>query len=333
MLYRPCCALGSGGFIPPRTISVEDRIVGFVSERDMKRMVWRDSSLKLRLPVLRTVALSVLLLVSISFTFHPANLVAGERLTFKGSQGSVSPVGVQGGSGPLAAFTWEPCVLCVVPGDVVFFTGNWSVSSSGSIALYTWDFGDGSSVVKSTSPFASHIYGGFPGKWLVTLTVQDSAGLVNSVSELVLFNTVPRFSFHPLKPMVGQLVTFNGSWSFAYYSSNPITRFLWDFGDGTGGSEIVVNHSYSAVGFYRVTLTLVTLQGDPSVSKTLRVRLPGDVNDDCMVNFLDLGKVGSALLKMEGQAGFDPDADLNGDGVVNFADLGIVGANFLRTCT
>ncbi len=62
------------------------------------------------------------------------------------------------------------------------------------------------------------------------------------------------------------------------------------------------------------------------------VRLAGDVNNDCAVNFIDLGRVGSAFLTVRGQLGYDPEADLNNDGVVNFVDLGVVGANFLRRC-
>ena len=99
------------------------------------------------------------------------------------------------------------------------------------------------------------------------------------------------------------------------------------------GNGMVVTHSYSARGFFRVALTLTTSQGNPSASKTLKVWLPGDVNDDCAVNFVDLGRVGSSFMKTIGQTGYDPDADFADQGIVNFMDLGIVGANFFRICT
>jgi 6-phosphogluconolactonase (cycloisomerase 2 family) len=47
-----------------------------------------------------------------------------------------------------------------------------------------------------------------------------------------------------------------------------------------------------------------------------------DLDDDCAVNFLDLG-----LLKIVFFSA-DPDADFNGDGSVNFADLGIMKGGF-----
>src|SRR5256886_17573210 len=74
------------------------------------------------------------------------------------------PVKTSGASNPLAAFTHESCVACVPPGDVVSFNGNWSTSSS-SIVSYVWDFGDGSSLVKTRSPMTTHLYGGTTPQW------------------------------------------------------------------------------------------------------------------------------------------------------------------------
>jgi hypothetical protein len=47
-----------------------------------------------------------------------------------------------------------------------------------------------------------------------------------------------------------------------------------------------------------------------------------DFNNDCVVNFVDLGILKSVFFTP------DPDADLNGDGVVNFVDLGIHKSGF-----
>src|SRR2546427_10167693 len=96
------------------------------------------------------------------------------------------PVKTNGASNPLAAFTYESCVACVPPGDVVSFNGNWSTSST-SIVSYVWDFGDGSPPVKTSSPMTTHLYGGTPAKWQVTLTVQESAGPTDTTSPSVPF--------------------------------------------------------------------------------------------------------------------------------------------------
>src|SRR5256884_3546978 len=180
------------------------------------------------------------------------------------------PVKTSGASNPLAAFPYESWVACVPPGDVVSFNGNWSTSSS-SIVSYVWDFGDGSPPVKTSSPMTTHLYGGAPAKWQVTLTVQDSAGLTDTTSQLVLFETVPRYTFQPTNPVVGQQVTFNASDSISYNSTNPIKEYDWSFGDGTSGTGAIITHSYSAESSYRIVLTLLTSYGNPSVSKTLTV--------------------------------------------------------------
>src|SRR2546425_9893655 len=84
------------------------------------------------------------------------------------------PVKTNGASNPLAAFTYESCVACVPPGDVVSFNGNLS-SSSSSVVSYVWDFGDGSPPVKTSIPITTHLYGGAPAKWQVNLTVTGTA--------------------------------------------------------------------------------------------------------------------------------------------------------------
>jgi len=180
------------------------------------------------------------------------------------------PVKTNGASNPLAAFTYESCVACAPPGDVVSFNGNWSTSNT-PIVSYVWDFGDGSPPVKTSTPMTTHLYGGTPAKWQVTLTVQDSAGLTDTTSQLVLFETVPRYSFQPTNPMVGQQVTFNASDSIYYNSTNPIKEYDWSFGDGTTSTGVIATHSYSTDAGYRILLTLMTSYGDPSVSKTLTV--------------------------------------------------------------
>src|SRR3989442_10919930 len=180
------------------------------------------------------------------------------------------PVKTNGASNPLAAFSYGSCVACVPPGDGVSVNGNWSTNGA-SIVSYVWDFGDGSPPVKTSSPMTTHLYGGTRAKWQVTLTVQESAGLTDTTSQLVLFETVPRYTFQPTNPVVGQQVTFNASDSISYNSTNPIKEYDWSFGDGTSGTGAIITHSYSAESSYRIVLTLLTSYGNPSVSRTLTV--------------------------------------------------------------
>jgi len=60
-----------------------------------------------------------------------------------------------------------------------------------------------------------------------------------------------RFSFSPPRPDIGQSVSFNASISLG----SP-TAYLWNFGDGTSGSGVNVQHAYAEAKGYRVTLTV-----------------------------------------------------------------------------
>src|SRR2546427_10261336 len=148
-----------------------------------------------------------------------------------------SPPEVSATGGPLAAFTYNPCVMCAVVGDLVFFNGNWSISPQGGIVSYAWDFGDGTPLFKTTSSSTSHDYT-LPdsGMWQVTLTVQDSTGQTDTISQSVVFNVHPEFTFQPRKPSAGQTVTFNASNS---HISNPSSILLFEraFGDRRSGSR------------------------------------------------------------------------------------------------
>lgn len=60
--------------------------------------------------------------------------------------------------------------------------------------------------------------------------------------------------------------------------------------------------------------------------------LPGDVNNDCSVNILDLASVGKAYGSQPGDPNWNGNADLNGDGVINIFDLAIVGVSYGGEC-
>jgi len=177
------------------------------------------------------------------------------------------------GSGPVAAFTYIPCVACAVPGDMVFFNANYSLSLGGRVVSYTWNFGDGTPLVKTATPQTNHDYFGYPSQWLVTLTVQDSYGGSDSISQMVVFDVVLQFSFHPAKPFAGEPVKFNGT-ANVYPSTTTPPVFNWSFGDGTNATGAHVVHVYQKPGPYRIMLTGITPQGSPSISKTVIVR-PG----------------------------------------------------------
>jgi PKD repeat protein len=111
--------------------------------------------------------------------------------------------------------------------------------------------------------------------WKVTLTVEDSSGLFDTISQMVSPQVYPKFTFQPMSPSSGETVIFNGSaTSFSGLigsPSNTTKGYSWNFGDGTSGSGAILSHVFSAMGLYRVVLTVSTAYGLGEASKTVSV--------------------------------------------------------------
>ncbi len=123
-------------------------------------------------------------------------------------------------------------------------------SSTGPIANWSWDFGDGSS---STEQNPLHVYSE-AGSYSVTLTVEGPGG-----SDLITCNGCIDVS-HPA-PTAG--FTSSGTQGdydllveFTNTSTGPISEYLWDFGDGSTSSEPSPTHVYTTAGSYDVSLTV-----------------------------------------------------------------------------
>src|SRR6266581_2782906 len=265
--------------------------------------------------------------------------------------------------GPLAAFTYNPCVMCAAPGSIVFFNANTSFSPTGRIFSYTWNFGDGSPLSKTTSPYATHDFLLVsPGKWLVTLTIQDILGGTDTVSQLVIFNIAPLFNYHPTHPMVQQTVTFNASGTRNYTTPGTIEAYKWNFGDNTNGTGIIAKHVYISTGIFRVTLLLVTTEGNPSISQNiiiqphiiivhtnfdgLDITVTGvftvnstaqassfvsrdpDIAHHGIVDIADAAQLAVSFGASQGSPMYNPSADLDGDGTVNLVDASILAYSF-----
>lgn len=115
------------------------------------------------------------------------------------------------GKGPVASFTYSP--MPAVAGQSVVFDATDSYALTGSIVAYEWDFtGDGrpdAFGVTAVWAFAE------PGTYAVTLTVVDDRNTVAKsrqhvrVDGLGVGRLEARFTYWPLQPRVGQLVTFD----------------------------------------------------------------------------------------------------------------------------
>lgn len=65
---------------------------------------------------------------------------------------------------------------------------------------------------------------------------------------------VASFTFSPQTLTVGETVNFNASAS--YDPDGTITSYEWNFGDGTNGTGMTANHTYTGAGDHSVTLTV-----------------------------------------------------------------------------
>ncbi len=95
---------------------------------------------------------------------------------------------------------------------------------------------------------------------------------------------VPVFSYNPQTPSINETVTFDASDS--YDPDGTISRYDWDFGDGSVDQGVAVVHSYTEPGTYMVELTVTDSDGlnDTAtadltvIRRTLAVKLTGELD-------------------------------------------------------
>lgn len=157
---------------------------------------------------------------------------------------------------PTAAFTVSPGNPA--PGDDVQFDAS---ASAGSIAGYTWNFGDGSAPeTGDTTPQTDHTYAA-RGTYTVILTVTTSDGETDATAQTVTVDDPPiaAFTGSPRTVPAGNPVTFDASGSSPGADGGSITDYSWDFGDGTSavdqGTDATASHTFAGPGIYTVTLT------------------------------------------------------------------------------
>ena len=154
---------------------------------------------------------------------------------------------------PVASFSAPKSVST---GQAASFDASASSDPDGTITSYRWDFGDGTTLT-TAAPRTSHVYRR-SGTWAVTLTVVDDSASTNlSRHAVTVTDRSPAASF-AAGPTVaaGRAARFDASGS-----SDPdgtITRYSWDFGDGTAQTTArpSVTHTYRKAGTKTVTLTV-----------------------------------------------------------------------------
>jgi PKD repeat protein len=134
-----------------------------------------------------------------------------------------------------------------------------SSDPDGSIASYSWTFGDGST---STAQNPSHSYS-TGGTYTVTLTVTDNLGATNPISYTVVANTPPSVNAGPDETVpVGVLYTLNASFSDPDFGPWNYT-INWGDGSYSSGSRsspgsFSVGHTYFGILTTRTITVTVT---------------------------------------------------------------------------
>jgi PKD repeat protein len=97
-----------------------------------------------------------------------------------------------------------------------------------------------------------------PGRHTVTLTVDDGAGLENSLASAtatVLVNAMPEPRIEaPAVACIGEMVRFDAGGSLD--PDGEITALAWDFGDGAPVKEPRTSRSFARAGRYDIGLTV-----------------------------------------------------------------------------
>jgi len=142
---------------------------------------------------------------------------------------------------PVASFTVPPGWACA--GQPLRFTNTSQNSNS-----FQWWFGDGAT---STQAFPTHRYT-TPGSFDVTLVAVGSGGCTDTLRTIagVRVAPTPTAVFTPeLSDVLPNEVRFRNE-------SLDATRYGWDFGDGTGSTDVDPTHLFSAgLGGYTICLT------------------------------------------------------------------------------
>jgi PKD repeat protein len=200
-------------------------------------------------------------------------------------------------------------------GSEVVFDGS---LSSGNTETFIWDFGDGN---VGTGIYPKHTYDDEgTGTYIVSLTVSNDKGEIDTkTTEAFISNVAPLAEAGSnTSADEGESVTFHGS------SFDPgildLPFYVWDYGDGYGGTGKDISHSYGDNGTYIVKLTVE--DGDGGVgedSLTIVVFNVPPVADAGGPYYSIIGQpvhfFGSAT--DPGNDTFDYRWDLNGDGDYN----------------
>lgn len=161
---------------------------------------------------------------------------------------------------------------------------------------YQWDFGDGTSQITWTTPLTVdsifHVFSTTSctkpnSQFTVSLNATNLCTSTPATIGSIAIYAKPVAAFNPSSQnvCVNQVVSFINTSTLAYNSPdcNNITLYSWNFGDPSSGSNntassINTSHQYINPGIYTVTLIAIGLCSPDTITKTITVSTPPNVN-------------------------------------------------------
>jgi gliding motility-associated-like protein len=186
---------------------------------------------------------------------------------------------------------------------------------------FTWDFGDGSTLLNSANPTVTHFYAN-AGTYKITLTAVDSAtcNITDSTSLTIVIMDKPKaaFSVAPQPPVENTPIQFTN------LSSPDAVRFKWYFGDGDSLITDVrtpISHEYNSTGTFNAMLIAYNQNGCSDTARQQVVTLikvaldvpnaftpqSGDINSVVKVRGFGIGKMRFTIWNRWGQKVFETD--------------------------
>lgn len=186
-----------------------------------------------------------------------------------GSQTSSKTLDVTVYKKPVVNFTSSAEKGCI-PFPVEFTST--ATAGDGTIANYTWDFGDGGSEEGASRQKVTHTYNSQQAA-SVRLIVRNSHGCVSSHEKPNAIEVLPALTAAFTAPKtvlceVSELVTMQNN-----SSGNGNLSYSWDFGDGGTSTQPHGNYTYSKKGEYDVKLTVKNDLGCTAVSAPVRLNV------------------------------------------------------------
>lgn len=190
--------------------------------------------------------------------------------------------------------------------QTTLFDASNSMDSDGKIIFYEWHLGDGTIL---NGKKVKHSYEQ-PGVYTATLLVKDNSCSTSDTDKdtaIVIINHPPVANAGPDQWQTESEIKFN-----ALQSSDPdgdITKYIWNFGDGTESFGPVLTHVYPSPGIYTVKLTVIDDSNTSSNTAMDELTLN--------INFIPIADAGPDILAapdetivLDGSASIDPDGDI-----------------------